>query len=203
MNTSKENKWRELDAQAETETDMPEAPVEASAQKQSNTDAPEILAETSAQKDHQDKLLLLEKQLTVLKDELVRSHAETQNTQRRMDQEVSKARKFGVDRLLADLIPILESLEHALALPADEHAQLKAMQDGLKMTQDMLLKLLEKNGVVPIAPKPGDPFDPAQHEAMSVQPHKELKSNTIFQILCKGYALHGRVIKAAMVMVVQ
>ncbi|OGT50723.1 MAG: nucleotide exchange factor GrpE [Gammaproteobacteria bacterium RIFCSPHIGHO2_12_FULL_42_13] len=193
------NKWRDL---AEKETEATVAPMTENTKK---ADDEHLLNQEphTVEKDQLDKIHLLEKEVLLLKDQIARTHAEAQNTQRRLEQEASKARKFAVDRLLSDLVPLVESLEHALEVQASDHAQLTTMREGIQLTLDMLLKLLEKNGVVSISPKPGDPFDPTQHEAMSMQPHPEFKSNTIAQILRKGYALHGRVIKAAMVMVAQ
>ncbi|HLD84560.1 MAG TPA: nucleotide exchange factor GrpE, partial [Coxiellaceae bacterium] len=118
----------------------------------------------------------------------------------RMEQEVTKARKFGVERLISELVPVVESLSRALEnLPSDDHSKLT--RQGIELTLDMLHKLLEKNGIVSIEPKAGDAFDPTQHEAMAMQPHPDGKSNAVIQVLQKGYALHGRVIKAAMVIV--
>jgi molecular chaperone GrpE len=71
----------------------------------------------------------------------------------------------------------------------------------MELTLDIMNKLLEKNGVLPVDPKRGDIFDPMQHEAMSMRQDPDAAPNTVLQVLQKGYALHGRVIRAAMVIV--
>lgn len=148
-----------------------------------------------------DKLILLEKQVEFLKDQVARSQAEVENSRRRMEQEVAKARKFGVERLVSDLVPVLDSLTRATDGVSAEDPHVKAMHQGIELTLDLLHNLLEKNGIVKINPAAGDVFDPTQHEAMSMRPEPNAKANTVLQVLQQGYALHGRVIRAAMVIV--
>lgn len=190
------DKWREFSAQESEKEATVEKPVD-----DEHLIAQESMEETLS-KDEQDKLLLLEKQVEFLKDQYVRAQAEAENTRRRLEQEVVKARKFGVEKLVADLVPVAESLARGLEGIVSEDAAVKLMRQGSELTLDMLHKLLEKNGVVVVNPAIGDVFDPNQHEAMAMVPNPEAKSNTVLQVLQKGYALHGRVIKAAMVVVV-
>ena len=199
MNEDTPNKWRDI-AEEATAEETTQPVVDEEHLLSEDQQNPSVSA--GASQDALNKINLLEKQTTALNDQLARVQAEMANTQRRMEQEVSKARKFGVDRLLSDLVPVVDSLVHGLeGTPADD-SKLQSVRKGMEMTLDLLLKLLEKNGVLRIDPKVGDTFDPTQHEAMSMQPHAELKSNTVLQVLQKGYALHGRVIRAAMVIVV-
>ena len=184
------DKWRELSNQAKTEET-----AEASA------DNEHLLPDESSHKTLIDKVNLLEKQADLYKDQVARTQADLLNTQRRMEQEVSKARKFGVEKLLQDLIPVVDSLIRALQGGLSNDPQAKAIREGVELTLDLLHKLLEKNGVVDIDPQAGDLFDPMQHEAMSMRADPDAASNTILQVLQKGYALHGRVIRAAMVIV--
>lgn len=179
-----DDKWRDL-----AENEEPEA-------------VSEVMPEAdSVDKAVTDKVNILEKQVEFLKDQYARSQAEMENTRRRTEQEVSKARKFGVERLISELVPVAESLTKALEISASDNAQAKHMHEGIGMTLIMLDKLLEKNGVISIDPAVGEVFDPMQHEAMAMQPDPEAKTNTIVKVLQKGYALHGRVIRAAMVIV--
>lgn len=160
-----------------------------------------LLADESSHKALLDKVNLLEKQVDIYKDQSTRSQAELANAQRRMEQEVSKARKFGAERLLSDLIPVLDSLNRGLQGGLSSDPQAKTMREGMELTLDILHRLLEKNSVIDIDPLVGDAFDPMQHEAMSMRQDADAKSNTILQVLQKGYSLHGRVIRAAMVIV--
>ena len=184
------DKWRDL---AEKE--------ELASPEQESVDDAHLLDREAMDAKTRDQLALLEKQADFYKDQAARALAEAENVRRRAEQDVAKARKFGVERLLSDLLPVQESLERGMAIPVADSAQVKVIHDGLKMTLEMVSKLLEKNGVCQIDPQVGDTFDPALHEAMSMRSEPDAKSNTIVQVLQKGYALHGRVLRAAMVIV--
>jgi len=149
----------------------------------------------------QDQIMILERKSTEFQDQAIRAQAELENVRRRMEQEVAKARKFGVERLAADLIPAVDSLARGLKDDHAKHNDLKAVRHGMELTLDMLRKALEKNGIIMINPAVGDAFDPAQHEAMSTQSDADAKPHTILQVLEQGYALNGRVLRAAMVIV--
>lgn len=197
MSNNKENqstsKWQKI--AEEEEKQMEQEVTEALADEASI----EIAAST-ADTVSRDKIPLLEQEITALKDQCLRLRAEQQNALSRMEQEVAKARKFSVSKIIEELIPVAESLGRSLeglaANPAGD-----ALHKGSALTLEMLLKVLEKHGVETINPVVGASFDPHSHEAMSMVPNPEAKSNTIIQVLQKGYALHGRVIKAAMVIV--
>ena len=148
-----------------------------------------------------DQLKIMQIQLDFQKDQATRAHAELENVRRRAEQDVSKARKFGVERMIAELIPVVDSLVRGLEGVNATDASMLSMKKGMELTLDMLHKLLEKNGVLPIDPKSGDTFDPALHEAMSMRSEPDTKANVVLQVLQKGYSLHGRVIRAAMVIV--
>src|SRR3990167_11525031 len=164
-------------------------------------DEADMSIENTSDKKLTDQLNLLEKQIDSYKDQVARAQAEVENSRRRMEQEVAKARKFGVERLVSDLVPVLDSLTRATDGVSAEDLHVKAMHQGIELTLDLLHNLLEKNGIVKINPAAGDVFDPTQHEAMSMRPDPNAKANTVLQVLQQGYALHGRVIRAAMVIV--
>ena len=191
MNPEKaSDKWRDM---AEREA-FEEVEIPSSADEQHDI-------EGSAHKA-MDSLSILEKQVEFYKDQAARGQAELENVRRRMDQEVSKARKFGVERLVSDLVPVVDGLEQGLeGSAASTDSAVLSMRKGMEMTLDLLTKLLEKNGIEVITPKMGDAFDPMMHEAMSMRPDPDAAPNTVLQVLRKGYALHGRVIRAAMVIV--
>ena len=183
------DKWREFSEETADETSKP------------TEDAQHFLPDESTHKALLDKVNLLEKQVDFYKDQVARSQADLANTQRRMEQEISKARKFGSEKLLQDVVPVVDNLMRAVHDDPSNDAQSQVMREGVELTLGLLRKLLEKNDVVDIDPKIGDPFDPMQHEAMSMHAAPNAASNTILQVLQKGYALHGRVIRAAMVIV--
>lgn len=192
------NKWRDLEEQESGDLDQN---MQESAQ--NTMDADHLLQDEGDNKTLRDKVPLLEKQIEVFKDQIVRGQAEIANLHNRMEQEVSKARKFGVERIVSELIPVADSLTRALEISAQDNSEAKQLHAGMELTLTMLHKVLEKNGVSSIDPKIGDAFDPTLHEAMSMRPDPDVKHNTILQVLQKGYALHGRVIRAAMVIVSQ
>ncbi len=150
----------------------------------------------------EDQLTALERQLAEAKDQVLRAHAEMDNVQRRSEREISNAFKYSNNKLLGDLLPIVDSLVRGLEGSAKvEDSQLESVRQGMQLTLDLLEKTLEKYGVKPLNPTPGELFNPEFHEAMSAVPHPEFAPNSVVQVLQKGYQLHDRVLRAAMVMV--
>ncbi len=184
------DKWREI-----AERNGEEQPVEIP------TDDEHLLVDETSFVKLRDQVNLLEKQVEFYKDQTARGQAELENVRRRMEQEITKVRKFGVEKLISDLVPVVDSLMRGLEGAESNDPGVTMIRQGMELTLDILLKLLEKNGISFIDPKRGDVFDPMQHEAMSMQQDAHASSNTILQVLQKGYALHDRVIRAAMVIV--
>lgn len=145
----------------------------------------------------------LEKEIDAYKNEALRSKAELENVRRRLERDVSNAHKYGSERLIVDLLPVIDSLVRGLEESQSEDRAVQSLRKGMELTLEVLHNVLKKNGVAEINPQPGDAFDPAVHEAMSMQKDPNAKPNTILQVLQRGYTLHGRVIRAAMVMVAQ
>lgn len=194
--SSSKDKWRDLEEKeiaAETNEAVDDAHL--------LTDDDDPYADNISTKTLQDRINLLEKQVDSYKDQVARAHAEMDNTRRRMEQEVNKARKFGVERLVSDLVPVVDGLVRGMEGAVSDNKEVKSMRHGMELTLDILNKLLEKNGITQIDPKIGDTFDPTQHEAMSMRSDSDAKPHTILQVLQKGYSLHGRVLRAAMVVV--
>lgn len=147
----------------------------------------------------EDQLTAMEMQMTEYKDKFLRQQAEFDNFRKRAERDVQNAHKYGVEKLLGDLLPVLDSLERGLegVEKNDAHFQ------GMQLTLEMFIKTLGKYGVSIINPEPGENFDPSRHEAMSMQPNPDFASNTIIQVLQRGYELNGRTLRAAMVIVAQ
>lgn len=194
--TPSRDKWRELAEKEELQAEEQAVPPAENA-----VDDEHLLNDESTANALRDKVGLLEKQVEAYKDQVARARAELENNYRRMEQEVSKARKFGAERLVSELIPVVDSLVRGMQGIVSDNAHVKSMHQGMELTLGMLHTMLEKNGVVSINPKTGDTFDPTQHEAMSMRTETNAKPNTILEVLQTGYALHGRVIRAAMVIV--
>lgn len=133
--------------------------------------------------------------------DILRLHADMQNVRRRAEQDVEKAHKYGQERLVSDLLPVLDNLERALqAVDGDEHEKLGALRQGVELTLKSFLDCLKKFNVNIIDPA-GEPFDPQFHQAMGMQESTTAEPDTVIAVMQKGYSLNGRVLRPAMVMV--
>ncbi|CAD5367234.1 Protein GrpE [Rubrivivax sp. A210] len=130
-------------------------------------------------------------------DAFLRAKAEAENTRRRADEEVAKARKFAIEAFAESLLPVKDSLEAAIAI---QNATPEQLLEGTHATLRQLSQALERNRVVQIAPPAGTRFDPHQHQAISVVP-AEQEANTVVAVLQKGYLIAERVLRPALVTV--
>ena len=151
--------------------------------------------------DLQQKLTELEARHAEVADAYLRAKAEAENTRRRADDEVSKARKYAVEGFADSLLPVKDSLEAAIALPDATPAQ---MLEGVHATLRQLVSALERNKVLEINPAAGTRFDPHQHQAISVvagPADSTQEPNTVVAVLQKGYLITDRVLRPALVTV--
>jgi molecular chaperone GrpE len=130
--------------------------------------------------------------------DFLRAIAELENFRKRSAREVESARQFGVERLAADLLPVADSLAQAQESAATADAATLAR--GQEATLRLLLKALERAGLMVLDPA-GQPFDPALHEAMAMQPAMELPPHSVLQVVQKGWLLNGRLLRPARVIV--
>ncbi len=138
-------------------------------------------------------------EIEALKDQMLRVQAEAQNVRRRAEQDVEKAHKFGVEKFANEMLPIVDSLERAIEAFGDDE-NLKPMREGVEMTMNMFVSGLAKFDMQQVNPK-GEMFDPALHQAMSMIPVPDTAANTVVDVMQKGYTLHGRLVRPAMVIV--
>lgn len=185
------NKWQKFAEETDHQTQPPASEPPQSEQQ----------LEFPARRQLEDQLTALERQVEEYKQQALRAQAEQENIRRRAERDVSYAHKYGVEQLLNALLPVADGLVRGLESGDPTDPKIKPLRDGMQLTLDLLQKTLMKFGVEIIDPPVGSPFDPKLHEAMGMQPHPGAKSNTIVQVLQKGYQLHGRVLRAAMVMV--
>lgn len=136
-------------------------------------------------------------QVTEHKDQVLRAHAEMENVRRRAQDEVSKARKFGIESFAESMVPVKDSLEAALSQSEQTQEDLRA---GIEMTLKQLVNGFERNHLKEIAPAPGTKFDPHQHQAIATVP-AEQEANTVVMTLQKGYLIADRVLRPALVTV--
>lgn len=130
-------------------------------------------------------------------DAYLRAKAEAENTRRRADEEMAKARRFAIDSFAESLLPVADSLEAAIAVP---DASTPLVLEGVHATLRQLLAALERHKVLPIAPPAGTRFDPHQHQAITMVA-SEQDANTVVSVLQKGYLIAERVIRPALVTV--
>jgi molecular chaperone GrpE len=137
-------------------------------------------------------------QLAKFEEQKIYQLAEMDNIQRRTKRDIENAYKFSLEKFIKELLPVKDSLEIAL-----EHAKAEEQDSalsGIQLTLKQLQSLLEKNGVKSIEPA-GQPFDSHFHEAMLAEESDELTPNTIIRVLQKGYLLHERLMRPALVVV--
>ena len=135
------------------------------------------------------------------KDDLLRVQAEMQNLRRRTEQDIEKAHKYGQDKLCIELLAVMDNLERAQeAASNSEDEAIKAIREGVDLTVKGFADCFKKFNIETVDPL-GEPFDPQFHQAMSMQENTESEPNTVIAVMQKGYTLHGRVIRPAMVMV--
>jgi len=149
----------------------------------------------------QAQLQTLQAQNTELAEQHLRAQADMQNTRRRAEEEMSKARKFAVEAFAESLLPVADSLEAGLAI---QDATPEQIREGAEATLRQLKQALERNKVIEINPTMGTKFDPHQHQAISMVPPpagSQQEPNTVVAVLQKGYSIADRVLRPALVTV--
>jgi molecular chaperone GrpE len=132
-------------------------------------------------------------------DAWLRAKADAENARRRALDEIDKARKFALDKFAADLLPVKDSLEAALA--TGDNASIESLKSGVDLTLKQLSSVFDKNNIKEINPL-GDKFDPNYHQAIA-SVEAEGEPNSVASVLQKGYALNDRVVRPALVTVVK
>jgi len=171
-----------------------------------NPGSGEDFAEATAEELVDDELSLMEKALMKAEEELVthrdamiRMQAEMENLRKRMIRDLEKSRKFALEKIMRDILQVRDSLE--LGLETDsESATVELLREGQALTFKMLNKVLQDHHLELIDPV-GEVFNPEIHQAMTVLPSDELEENSVVEVVQKGFKLHDRLIRPAMVVV--
>ncbi|WP_273207242.1 nucleotide exchange factor GrpE [Marinobacter subterrani] len=145
----------------------------------------------------------LKAQVQEFQEQMLRSQAEMQNVRRRAEIDVEKAHKFALEKFVKELLPVADSLEKAVESTegkGDSGELVASIREGVEMTLGLFMSSLKKFNVEQLDPV-GEPFDPQQHEAMSMVPAPDAEPNSVVAVVQKGYLLNGRVVRPAMVMV--
>ncbi len=134
-------------------------------------------------------------------DQVVRLQAELENVRRRAARDVESAHKFGLERFINELLPVVDSLEMGLdASRSSEDDGLHKLQEGTEMTLNMFASAMEKFNVQVVG-EVGEKFNPEFHQAMTMQESDEHEPESIMLVMQKGYVMNDRLIRPAMVMV--
>jgi molecular chaperone GrpE len=135
-------------------------------------------------------------------DKFLRARAEVDNVRRRAEQDVSNAHKYAVERFASEIVAVRDSLDLARAvdLSGDNREVVQKMHEGLELTLKVLDDTFRKFGLTLVDPK-GEKFDPNRHQAISVVESDEVAPNHVVTVVQKGYLLHERVLRPAMVVV--
>lgn len=144
-----------------------------------------------------DELEALRAELEQLKAQSLVERADLENQRKRIAREIETARKFANERLLADLLPVFDSLDAGLAAAG---ADAGALRDGLELTYRQLLKVAADNGLSVVDPT-GAAFNPEHHQAISQVDAGDAAPGSVVQVFQKGYLLNGRLLRPAMVVV--
>jgi molecular chaperone GrpE len=144
----------------------------------------ELLAETQAKLEQQREAML-------------RAVAEADNVRKRTQVEAANSQKYALERFAEGLLPALDSLEAALKA---ENATAESLVSGVELTLKQLKSALERGKIAEINPAPGERFDPHRHQAMAAVPAKA-EPNSVVSVMQKGYSLHDRVLRPALVTV--
>jgi molecular chaperone GrpE len=138
---------------------------------------------------------------TKFRDVALRAEAEMQNVRRRAERDVEHAYKFGLEKFIQNLLPVVDGIEKAVEATEQAGADEKdPVIEGFKLCQKLMLDVLEKQSVEVVDPI-GAPFDPNEHEAMSLVENPDMEPNSVFAVVQKGYKLNSRLVRPAMVMV--
>lgn len=161
--------------------------------------APEGQAFDGDQNGAESELEQLRNQLQTAKEDQIRLLAEMDNQRKRAARDAEQARKFAGERLLGDIVPVLDSLEAGLAQASADPTKLRP---GVELTLKVLQKAVENHGMQAVNPV-GEAFNAELHQAMAMLPTSQHEAGTVVNVMQKGYTLHGRLLRPAMVTVAE
>ncbi|QYM72146.1 nucleotide exchange factor GrpE [Pseudochrobactrum sp. Wa41.01b-1] len=162
----------------------------------------EAAEDDAAAEDAINPLAELQVENNALKDQMLRLAADMENLRKRTAREMQDAKAYAVTNFARDMLSVSDNLRRALdAIPTDALAEdtgLKALAEGVEMTERAMINALERHGVTQLSPE-GQKFDPNFHQAIFEVPNAEVPNNTVVQVMQTGYAIGERVLRPAMV----
>ncbi|MBW1926727.1 MAG: nucleotide exchange factor GrpE [Deltaproteobacteria bacterium] len=168
-------------------------------EKRHKTEEKEIESAGRDERDLAQELADREAELDQCQEKVLRLAADLENFKKRMEREKSEYMKYALESFAKELLPFLDNLERAVASARDSR-DLDKLIEGLELTLSGYLKTLERFGLKVFTAE-GHKFDPNMHEALTVQEHEGVEENTVIKELLKGYTLHERILRPALVVV--
>ena len=176
------------------------AQSEASSEQATAAAGPQTTQEAAVEPSVEELLEAAKAENAKLQDLYMRALAEMENSRRRAEEAVEKAHKFGVEKFAKNMLPVLDSLEKALELAGEER---NPMIEGIEATYRQMVQAMQQGGMTEINPV-GEKFDPAVHQAIAMVPAQaDQVSGQVAQVFQRGWLINGRVLRAAMVSVIQ
>ena len=149
--------------------------------------------------DMQQAVIAAESEMALHCDAMLRMQAEMENLRKRLIRDLEKSRKFALEGVMKDLLQVRDTLERGLDM-IDEAASVESLKEGKELTLKMLAKVMTDHGLEVVDPV-SEPFNPEFHEAVTVLPSHDVPENTVLEVFQKGFKLHDRLIRPAMVVV--
>lgn len=160
----------------------------------------QLILEHPSYKQLEDKLTQAEQKSQEHWDNWLRTKAEHENLQRRTEREIVNAHKYALEKFSSEILIIVDNLERSLAAKAADHEKLKDFYDGIELTLKLFLEILQKFGITQVNAL-GEVFDPERHMAVTTKEDVNVKSNTVLEVVQKGYLLKDRLLRPALVVV--
>ncbi len=172
----------------------------------SNSEVSEQSLDESTNDSVGSELERAKQEIAGLKEGVLRARAEAENIRRRVENDVIAARKYGIENFAKLLLDVKDSLDQATMVDLNQSAEssvIDQMRDGLSLTLKLLDSAMERFAIREINPEPGEEFNPDFHQAISMQASEEINSNCIVNVVQKGFVLHDRLLRPAMVIVAE
>jgi molecular chaperone GrpE len=203
------NKETEFEPTDNLDADLAAAEAEATAEAEAEFSAEpasfysEFGPEENEEPTPEERIEALEAEVDDLKDRILRAVAEAENTRRRGERERENGRRYASENLARDILSVMDNLGRALDSvnndpAAKEEGPFKTFVDGVVMTEKELLNAFDRQKIEILDPL-GEPFDPNLHQAMFEAPSAEHEAGLVMQVIGKGYKLHDRLLRPAMV----
>ncbi|MCZ6771282.1 MAG: nucleotide exchange factor GrpE [Proteobacteria bacterium] len=160
----------------------------------------EVTDDAAPESDGQHaELELLTAEIADLKNEVLRARADAENVRKRAERDVEAAHKYGLERLVGELLPVKDSLDLGLSAAATA-SEVESLTEGMELTVKMFKDFFEKLCIEEIDPA-GLPFNPDFHQAMTVEESTEAEPGTVVKVIQKGFLLNDRLVRPALVIV--